>query len=40
MKTSPHMQRVIEALAEKHGLDLGAAEAHLRLENPRSIWWA
>lgn len=31
IKTSPTMQAVITALAEKHGLDLAASEAHLRL---------
>ena len=34
METSDRMQKVIEALAEKHGLDLEADEAHLRLDNP------
>jgi hypothetical protein len=34
MKTSPKMQRVIEQLAKKHGLDLSREEAHLRLTMP------
>lgn len=34
MKTCPKMQQIIEALAAKHGLDLAAAEGHLRLELP------
>jgi hypothetical protein len=33
MRTSKQMQKVIERIAEKHGLDLEATEAHLRLEN-------
>ena len=32
MKTSKTMQSIITKIAEKHGLDLAAAEAHLRLE--------
>jgi hypothetical protein len=34
MKASEHMQRIITAIAAKHGLDLSASEAHLRLEMP------
>jgi hypothetical protein len=32
MKTSPKMQQIVEAIAQKHGLDLTKAGAHLRLE--------
>lgn len=34
MKTSTEMQEIVKAIAQKHDLDLEAAEAHLRLENP------
>ena len=34
MKTSPTMQRIITQLAEKHGVDLGQVEAHVRLHLP------
>jgi hypothetical protein len=34
MKTADSMQAIIEKLAAKHGLDLTATEAHLRLEQP------
>jgi hypothetical protein len=34
MKTSKAMQSIITKIAEKHGLDLTASEAHLRLEQP------
>jgi hypothetical protein len=33
MKTSKSMQAIVERIAEKHGLDLKADEAHLHLEN-------
>ena len=33
MKTCPRMQKIITRLAKKHGLDLAAHQAHLRLEN-------
>lgn len=34
MKSAPRMQRIISEIAAKHGLDLAAAEAHLRLTMP------
>ena len=34
MRDSPKMKRVIEALAQKHGIDLSQVEAHLRLDLP------
>jgi hypothetical protein len=33
MYTCPKMQRVIEAIAKKHDIDLTKVESHLRLEN-------
>lgn len=32
MKTSPKMQKVVEQLAKRHGIDLSRREAYLRLE--------
>lgn len=37
MKFTPTMQRVITALAQKHGLDIRQAGAHLRLELGQSM---
>jgi hypothetical protein len=34
MRTSNKMAKVITQIAKKHGLDLAASEAHLRLEMP------
>lgn len=34
MKTAKALQQVIEAIARKHGVDLSASGAHLRLEQP------
>jgi len=33
MKTTPRIQKIVTELAEKHGLDLTASDAHLHLEN-------
>src|SRR5215208_4477306 len=34
METCPKMKAVIEQLAQRHGLDVNQAEAHLRLDLP------
>lgn len=34
MQPAPKMQQIIEAIAAKHGLDLAADHAHLRLTMP------
>ncbi|MFQ5858413.1 MAG: hypothetical protein ACE5LU_22660 [Anaerolineae bacterium] len=34
MKTCPRMQKIVTKLAKKHGLDLTADQAHLRLDMP------